>query len=691
VRSLTTLGNITPDGFSERKALFTPPRAMLGGGILPGTNVNYQARVGKGFGSSVVMAPVQWIARTFPQALLSVEMREEAVPEHPLTQLVNTPNPFYGGTALLMSTILSYTMSGNAYWLIVRDSRLRPIELWYAPHWLMTPVGGDSGENFITRYDYRPRGVAIPLDPADVIHFRYGLDPQDVRLGLSPLASLWREIATDDEAANFTAAILHNMGMAGTVIAPAAGKTVSPSDLETTKKYIDERYRGDQRGKAIVMSGATEVHQMGFNPQQLQLGAIRDVPEERVCAVLGIPAAVVGFGTGLQQTKVGATMREMVRLAWTANLIPMGRGFASEIQRCLLKEFEPRPEQGRVFFDVTDVEALQDDANERVERHAKLFTAGIITREEAKLATGFEPRPGDDIYLVSQNMIEWPAGSRKSADMRLLTAKGGQPTNGAIKGEPPFHPPLNPPPRRRLNQSQQRLRARLAREHNTLSGPFAADLEKVFDRLGKNVASAAREVLGTKDSHDDVDAIMLLVAMVSTQADFAAVGSAHWLRTAKSTFEGINIELGLSIGMPDTIANEILAAGGRHMGLVDLDKQTRLNLFKILEQAREEGLGVDVIARRIRDEIPAGRYKSAKIRARLIARTEAKHAQRTSTIEAYKASGVVEKVIVIDDRLGFGDEDCTFWANREVTLAEAVELGNQEHPNGTRDFVPIIA
>jgi HK97 family phage portal protein len=664
---------------------------MLSAGLLPGTNVNYQARVGKGFGSSVVMAPVQWIARTFPQTVFRVRVRGEVVPEHPLEKLVTGPNPFYSGSALLMSTILSYTMSGNAYWLIVRDSRLRPIELWYAPHWLLSPVAGDGGGNFITHYEYTPRGVVIRLDPSDVVHFRYGLDPENVRLGLGPLASLWREIFTDDEAANFTAAILRNMGMAGMVISPAAGRTVAPGDLETTRKYINERLTGDRRGKPIVMSGATEINQMAFSPQQLTLGALRDVPEERVCAVLGIPAAVVGFGTGLQQTKVGATLRELVRLAWTANLIPMGKVFASEIERCLLKEFEPRPEQSRVFFDSADVEALQDDANDRVERHAKLFTAGIITREEAKLATGFEPRSGDDIYLVSAAMIEVPAGSRKSARTRLLAGKGGQPVNGGIKGEPPFRPPLNPPPRRRLNQSQQRLRARLTREHDALSEPFAADLEKVFGRLGKMVAGAAREALGAKDDHDDIDAIMGGVAIVAAQADLVETGARNTLIIAKSTFKGIGTEMNLSIGMPDTIANEILAAGGKHIGLVDLDKQTRAGLFKILEQAREEGLGVDPIVRRIRDEIPKGRYMSSKIRARVIARTETKHAQRTSTIEAYKASGVVQEVIVIDDRLGFGDDECSFWNGRKITLPEAVELGEQEHPNGTRDFVPIIA
>lgn len=421
-------------GFLKALARFIAPRSLVGGSFLPRSSFNYQRTVGKGFRSSVVMAPVHWIARTFPQAVLRVELDGEAVAEHGLTQLVSRPNGFYGGAALWMSTIFSYVLSGNAYWLIVRDERtLEPIELWYAPHWLMKPVQGGDGSEFISRYDYQPRGQKIPLDPQDVIHFRYGLDPENITLGISPLASLWREIFTDDEASNFTASLLKNMGMAGMVISPAKGVKVLNHELQETRKYITERLTGDRRGQPLVMSAGTEVGQMAFSPQQMTLAALRDVPEERVCAVLGIPAAVVGFGTGLQQTKVGATMREMIRLAWTSNLIPMGVAFASELERCLLPEFEPRPEGARLFFSTDHVEALQDDANNKADRAAKLFAGGIITRGEARSTTGYQAEDRDDIFLVPASAIEVEADTPKEAGGGVATKDDPYPLFGEGK------------------------------------------------------------------------------------------------------------------------------------------------------------------------------------------------------------------------------------------------------------------
>src|SRR5690606_40896371 len=68
----------------------------------------------------------------------------------------------------------------------------------------------------LSYYDYRPigGGPAVRLPVRDVVHFRQdALDPDNPRKGLSKLRTLLREVWTDEEAANFSASILHNMGV----------------------------------------------------------------------------------------------------------------------------------------------------------------------------------------------------------------------------------------------------------------------------------------------------------------------------------------------------------------------------------------------------------------------------------------------------------------------------------------------
>jgi len=61
------------------------------------------------------------------------------IPRHPLAALVDKPNAYYDGVALWMATLVSWCITGNAYWLIVRDGALRPVALWFAPPWSITP------------------------------------------------------------------------------------------------------------------------------------------------------------------------------------------------------------------------------------------------------------------------------------------------------------------------------------------------------------------------------------------------------------------------------------------------------------------------------------------------------------------------------------------------------------------------
>ncbi|MFW6331499.1 MAG: phage portal protein, partial [Gemmatimonadota bacterium] len=132
----------------------------------------------------------------------------------------------------------------------------------------------------------------------DVVHLRYGLDPRDPKHGMSRLKPVLREVMTDREASTFSAAILSNMGVPGGVIAPKDAAAVpTDDDVKDMKEYM-KNFRGGRRGDWLVLGTPTEIGQFGFNPQNLMLGNLRDISEERVCAALGIHTAVVGFGSG---------------------------------------------------------------------------------------------------------------------------------------------------------------------------------------------------------------------------------------------------------------------------------------------------------------------------------------------------------------------------------------------------------
>lgn len=178
--------------------------------LLPRTQYDYRAQVGDGYGSSVIMAPVKFIQRVFPEAPLQVKRtqgkEEEIISDHPMIQRVRHPNGFYSGNALWKATIGCWILNGNAYWLKIRNRHTEVLELWWIPPWLITPKWPKDGNVFISHYEYKPgAGEATEIQVSEVVHFRNGLDPRNPRVGMSDLHSVIREVFTDDEASNFTA------------------------------------------------------------------------------------------------------------------------------------------------------------------------------------------------------------------------------------------------------------------------------------------------------------------------------------------------------------------------------------------------------------------------------------------------------------------------------------------------------
>jgi len=66
------------------------------------------------------MSPINWVARTFRSAQLQVLQQQkdgdlEPVQAHALVKMIQSPNPFYSGSALWKATLISWFVNGNAY------------------------------------------------------------------------------------------------------------------------------------------------------------------------------------------------------------------------------------------------------------------------------------------------------------------------------------------------------------------------------------------------------------------------------------------------------------------------------------------------------------------------------------------------------------------------------------------------
>src|SRR5438552_1145485 len=112
-----------------------------------------------------------------------------------------------------------------------RDAAGAVREFWYLPHWQVAPLYPSDGSEFQTGWLYTVNGRRFELRLEDVVHFRFGIDPTNQRLGVSRLYPVLREVATDNAISTMLGALFRNMGVPGVLISPADGQTTVGQSL----------------------------------------------------------------------------------------------------------------------------------------------------------------------------------------------------------------------------------------------------------------------------------------------------------------------------------------------------------------------------------------------------------------------------------------------------------------------------
>ena len=266
------------------------------------------------------------------------------------------------------------------------------------------------------------------------------------------------------------------------------------------------------------------------------------------------------------------------------------------------------------------------------------------------------------------------------------------------------------PPKTRPTRLQRRIIRALSRDLQTLIPAMERDLQRAFRDLGSRAVRALRGTtfksmdtpgalawaegyLKQVDPTDAARVDAMTRSMRITEWEDKLLRPTYessYLRTLDLTADTIRTQIALAVNLPDLAGRRIIAEGGRRVGLVDIHGQTRTALFHSLSEGRALGEGPDALARRIRDSVARGRYRSAATRAYVIARTETKYAQNLSSIELYQSMENVTGMIAFDAQVGATDAECEQRNGVVFSAADARGELALEHPLGTLSFAPEI-
>lgn len=330
-------------------------------------------------------------------------------PRHPALVALRNPNPDNTFADILSFILINEDIYGQAYLEIVRSPTraivgIRPLE--YSSVQEMAVPGAYSYGT--SRAAYRIQDIAYyqvnegavrNLSPKDVINIR----SQDIR---SPLANVTAvksaldSIGMGKSLTKYANAYLEAGGPSG--LLKIKNRTLTKEQAEEVQERWWQRYnllRGKQTGRVAVLDEDGEYQQIGSHLADLDNESLRMAEQAAICTALGVPGQLAQAYYAIRWGNQRAGQEVALRQLWDLTLSPLLARYRQILDKFFLPEFEGEKAgtQMRVFWDVSNVKALQEDINAKSDRARKDYAGDLITLNEARADKGLKPREGGDV------------------------------------------------------------------------------------------------------------------------------------------------------------------------------------------------------------------------------------------------------------------------------------------------------
>lgn len=346
----------------------------------------YRSRDGEE--NSIVGASVNWISRALESTDLKLYRGESDTPveRHSIWPILRQPNRGHTYSEMLWSIVRSLIVNGNCIIQLLPDEgppftsfQVLPWERNYLR--LPNRIGEDVEYRTLTLSGVR----TIPS--THIVHIIWNPSQKNQYIGQSPLEAALPALLLDKGATEGAYGRLM-APIAGMVISAKEGKTLTPAQQDEMKKQT-EKLRGHKAGEMVMVNGPVEVTELSGNIARFNYKEIFMTTEGRVAAQLGIPPSVLQMASGMQASRVGATMTEEMRAAWVNGVMPM----AKKIELGLNNKLLPKMGFGdlRLEFDFSGIDFMSEEQRKaKTDRIIEEMNSGLRTRESAARELGID-------------------------------------------------------------------------------------------------------------------------------------------------------------------------------------------------------------------------------------------------------------------------------------------------------------
>jgi HK97 family phage portal protein len=312
-----------------------------------------------------------------------------------LDTLMN-PNPHDDGESFLKTWIASENIAGWFVAEIVRNGMGEPVQLYPLRPDCIHPqyIRGNKGDK-LDYYAYRVGGYEVRYKPEELlIHRRHSLG--SMYSGMSPLAIALASVDADIAATEYVRDFFNNDGTPAGIL-KITGRNLSDDEAQRLQQKWKSNYsrNGKNRGGIAVLDERAAYETVGARLNELDSESLTSIDETRICMAFGVPPVIIGAYVGLRNVNQRASFKGAMEEFWMNTMSPELKAIRNFLTRKYLPFFEDEAKvktgKIRFFWDISNVEALQEDVDAIHDRVALGYKTGFYKLDEARSKVGLDP------------------------------------------------------------------------------------------------------------------------------------------------------------------------------------------------------------------------------------------------------------------------------------------------------------
>ncbi|MDX2288561.1 MAG: phage portal protein [Hyphomicrobiaceae bacterium] len=339
--------------------------------------------------NAIVYRSVRMISEAAASIPLMLFEADREHDRHPFLDLLAQPSPDQTGTDLLEAFYGHLLVAGNAYIEAVGvEGALRELHVLRPDRMKVIPGLDGWPEGY--EYSLCARSVRFTGEVAPgvrpVLHMRL-FNPVDDHYGMSPIEAAAVAIDIHNQAAHWNKALLDNAARpSGALVYVARDGHLTGEQYERLKAELEAGFAGARNaGRPLLLEGGLDWKPLSLSPKEMDFIEAKNAAAREIALAIGVPPMLLG----IPGDNTYSNYQEASRSLWRQTVLPLVHRTAKALSRWL------SPAYGAPLELRPDIDAIEALSGEREALWMRLEKASFLTRDEKRLAAGYDELGGE--------------------------------------------------------------------------------------------------------------------------------------------------------------------------------------------------------------------------------------------------------------------------------------------------------